>query len=439
MTVVVVDTNILCSSPRLRRRDWQSLLKNRQAWGVKVVVPEVVFVETVNVVRRKWAEECVTLANVKAGVFGLKEQQQSMIDEIAQQIEEYEQWLRDHLGEVGVPIVETPEFGWLEVARRASERRAPYCEKEVDGLRDTLIWLTVMSVAEKNADDKVWFVSDNHRDFGQDSRGVNPKEACPFPLHPHLVDDLEGKELSGRVEYVVKMDRLVRDFESQFGPIPEMELTRLTGELDRASLGSRVVTALEGLVVDPQRGALPLDVVEAQILGAQEPTEEWQFSDGASRGESGWTTRFSVVTEVDIMAVDHGLTSREDTKPLQVSGDVMVSSDGKIEAVVVTSADALPDDPMRARWKRRTKRLMVPQSVAGLAAQQFMVPTSITEMAAHQFIMPRWITETAAQRFTAPNSIADLAAKIEKDREAAGAESDEDDKPDETSGIESKS
>ncbi|AFU02822.1 PIN domain-containing protein [Nocardia brasiliensis] len=487
MTLVVVDTNILCSSPWLRRRDWVSLLENREAWGVKVVVPEVVFMETVNVVRRAWALESAKLESVKARLFGLKEQQQAMVDEIARRSEGYEQWLRVHLDEVGVPIVPTPPFGWLEVARRASERRAPYCEKEVDGLRDTLIWLAVMSVAEENADEKVWFVSDNHRDFGEVGTGISPKDACPFPLHPHLVDDLDGKELSGRVEYVVKMDRLVRKFESLFAPINEAELTRLTSEFDLDVLADLLVGSFAGFDVDPERAALPLQTVAATVVDAERSIEGWQFSDGAGRGEAGWTARFSVTSEVDVALLGDGLRTSTITKQLRVSGDILVSPDGEIENAVVTSVEALPDDPMRARWKRRAERAAMSDlfdqlaasgklqgpmaNIAAEYAASDLFKNSIADAAA-RFAAPDmfWspIGDIAAQyaasglfknsiaeaaRFAAPdmfwspigdiaaqyaasglfkNSIADAAKRAARDPETATTESAEDNEPEET-------
>ncbi|MFE3029569.1 PIN domain-containing protein [Nocardia tengchongensis] len=363
MTLVVVDTNVLCSSPKLRRPEWLALVENRENWGgMQIVVPEVVFMETVNVVRRMWSEQSSLTAKLKVWDFGLKDQQDAMITEINRHSDEYEQWLRDHLDQIGVTIMPTPQVDLLEIARRASQQRAPY-RKDNDGFRDTLIWFAVMAIAEENAGEQVWLLSENHKDFGPErtGRGPSPQDDCPFPLHPDLVADLDGRGLSGRVEYVADLARLVRHFESQFEPIPEDELAQLTSRIDLSVLAERFIDALVEFRVDPQRAALPLQVVVAQVLGAQKPDDGWEFSDGAGRGEAGWTARFCVTTEVDVELIGEGLTSREDTKPLQVSGDVMVSADGQIQDVLVTSVDALPDDPMRARWERRAER------VAGIA------------------------------------------------------------------------
>lgn len=52
VAMIVVDANILAASPRLQSPEWLSLIKNLADWGLRIVVPEVVFMETVNVVVR---------------------------------------------------------------------------------------------------------------------------------------------------------------------------------------------------------------------------------------------------------------------------------------------------------------------------------------------------------------------------------------------------
>jgi hypothetical protein len=49
---------------------------------------------------------------------------------------------------------------------RAIKNRAPYSGRKSDYFQDTLIWLTVCHVAEANPQSTVWFVSQNHTDFG---------------------------------------------------------------------------------------------------------------------------------------------------------------------------------------------------------------------------------------------------------------------------------
>ncbi len=103
VAVIVVDTNILVASPRLGGREWLSLIEHAEEWGIRIVVPEVVFMETVNVVRRNWSERRKQLVDLKLGEFGLNDDQAAMVAEIDRRSDEYEGWLRGHLR----PVLET--------------------------------------------------------------------------------------------------------------------------------------------------------------------------------------------------------------------------------------------------------------------------------------------------------------------------------------------
>ncbi len=349
---------MLVNSPRLRSKEWESLLENKDDWDVRLVVPEVVFLETVNVVRRRWQTEIGSLLKVKLGEFGLDEQRDSMLAEIRKAWEEYEQWLCDFLREHDVTIEPPPPTDLMELARRASEVRAPYNESaKKDGFRDTLIWLTAMAVARENPDEQVWFASDNHTDFG---RGGNPNtdelDDCSIPFHQHLVEDLDRDELTERVRYVISVKRLEQHLAAQYAPITDAALGDLANQIEMDELLRHLGESATQLVVDPELAALPFQIVGAQIAGVREAEGGWQFSEGARRGQAGWTARFSVESEVDLSMFGVDQTVSEITKPLRLFGDVAVASDGAVRDLVVTSAEALPDDAMRVRWENRRRR-----------------------------------------------------------------------------------
>lgn len=360
--VVVVDTNMIRDSPKLRREEWLSLIENKTAWGVEFAVPEVVVMESVNVVRREWDKQRSALAKVKVGEFGLGETLDSMLTEIDKCSEGYEQWLRDRLGEIGASIVPPPPTDLMDLARRASALRAPYA-KDKDGLRDTLIWLTVLAIAQDRPDAEVWFVSDNHDDFGPKpgswtGENTGERDDCPILFHRDLRDDLDERSLSNRVNYVVSMKRLEQHIAARFAPIPEPDLKALADQIDRKPLAEGLMSAAFGMEVDPEQAALPLAAVAAAIVGNREQDDGWEFSEGARRGKAGWTARFAVDTEVDITFVRHDLTlpNGDVTKKLRLFGDITVSSENEVLDIVVTSAEALPDDPQRARWAERSNR-----------------------------------------------------------------------------------
>ncbi|WP_457145540.1 PIN domain-containing protein [Mycobacterium sp. URHB0021] len=137
------------------------------------MVPEVVFMETVNVVGRRWMEERDTLAGLKLGEFAVSDQIAAIVAEIEARVDGYATWLRKYFDEHGISVEPVPPVDHMEIARRASDGRNPFTRskdgKTKDGYRDTLIWLTFLAVAHDNDDEEVWLVSHNTRDFGVES------------------------------------------------------------------------------------------------------------------------------------------------------------------------------------------------------------------------------------------------------------------------------
>lgn len=373
MAVIVVDTNVLVASPFLESRDWSSLIEHAADWGVEIVVPDVVLMETVSVVKRTWATKRQKLDDLDLGVFELDEAKSAMMAEIDKRTADYEEWLRTRLDEIGVKIAPTPPIDHMDIARRASEGRAPYCSKDKDGYRDTLVWCSVVAIAQESPGAEVWFVSDNHTDFGPKppdwtGTGTGKRDDCPILFHTHLIAELADQGLDGRVFYVVSLARIEQHLASQFAPIDETELGALVRNIDFDVLAERLVQALVDLSLDPEECALPVGVLAANIVGSREARDGWIFSEAARRGDSGWTARFSVDTEVDIAMAGGPSVESEHTKVLRLVGQARVSSvDSALVDIEVDSAKALPEDPMRDRWSRRASR--DPESLAETLAR----------------------------------------------------------------------
>jgi predicted nucleic acid-binding protein len=361
MAGVVLETNILVASPLLDSREWSSLTDHAADWGIEVVVPDVVLMETVNVVRRAWTSMRQKVDDLALGVFGLEEAKAAILMEVDKRSATYEKWLRSRLDEMGVQISPTPPVDHLEIARRASEGRAPYGGKDKDGYRDTLVWYSVLAAAQEYPNAEVWFVSDNHTDFGPKppnwtGEGTGQRESCPILFHTDLIAELTDCDLDRRVFYVVSLARIEQHFASQFAPIDAGELQQLIDTVDKNVLAQKLVDAVAGFKLDPEEAALWLEVEAAEIIGAREQADGWTFTEAARRGDAGWTARFAVDTEVDIALVGTGLVASEHTNVLRLLGQVWVSSNGQILDIAVDSAEALPDDRMRDRWRRRAAR-----------------------------------------------------------------------------------
>ncbi|MBB5161585.1 PIN domain-containing protein [Mycobacterium sp. AZCC_0083] len=372
MAVIVVDTNILVASPLLESRAWRSLTDHAAEWDIEVVVPEVVVMETVNVVQRGWASSRQKVVDLNLGVFGLDDAKAAIVSRIDEVSSAYEMSLRTRLNAMGVKVWPTPAIDYMDIARRASGSRAPYGGGDKDGFRDTLVWHSVLAAAQANPETEVWLVSDNHTDFGPKagnwtSDGKGTRDACPILFHKELVAELTERRLSERVFYVLSLNRIEQHFASQFSPIDAETLERLVDILDDDALDNKLIEVLAGLVLDPDQAALPLEVQVAEVAGAREEVGGWIFTEGARRGDAGWTGRFSVDAEVDIAALDTQFAGHEYTKELRLSGQVRVSPSGEVLEMTVDSAVALPGDPMRARRDRRAERHSVDPPLSGIA------------------------------------------------------------------------
>jgi hypothetical protein len=331
-----------------------------------------------------------------------------MVAEINRMSDGYEAGLRERLDELGIVIQRTPEVDHMEIARRASAGRTPFTRnkdgKTKDGYRDTLIWLTVIAVAQQNPSDEVWLVSDNHLDFGPKrgnwtGPGSGDLEDCRILFDDDLAEERADHSLTERVHYVLSAERLELHLASQFAPITGADLDRMVATIEMTTLGAKLMYAALGLDLDPEAAALPVEVAGAQIVGVREQQEGWTFSEAARRGDAGWTARFAVDTEVDISMVEAPLIGSEDTKVLRLLGRVTVSPECDIGDMAVDSAEALPSDPMRARWVRRRER---DASFVGFSAGSFAETPMAWKTQQDQLM------KDAAERFSAA-SLAEAA------------------------------
>lgn len=372
MPIIIVDANILVSSPRLRAPEWQSLFEHRTDWDLQFVVPEVALMETVKTVRTNWGKEKRALERVKLGEFGFTGQQDAMLAEIDSCIKAYELELSELLTKVGVQVVATPAVDHMEIARRAAAGRAPFHSKDKDCYRDALIWHTVLAVAEANPGVDIWFVSDNHGDFGPipphwtgENSGV--REDCPLLFHTHLATELKELGLSDRVQYVISVKSLERHLAALSAPISSKDLHEA---IDLLHLTTQFKERVVDLSLKPRVAALDPSTDVATVATATPLPETWDFLDGARRGSSGWSARFVVTAETFYAWIDRHRNLSTDHKQLVFSGDIVVAEDGSIPELVLASAHALPDDPMRELWPDDEQVQAAMATVKGLTERE---------------------------------------------------------------------
>ncbi|NKT46012.1 DUF4935 domain-containing protein [Rhodococcus hoagii] len=363
-SIVVLDTNILARSPFLDSEDWKQLHAHATDWGLSFMVPEVVVIETVNVVQRSWKPNITQLTQAAKWIsaLGKSAEFQAILDAASERHDSYDSSLRCRMDELGIAIAPLPAtIDHLDIARRASERRAPYGtagsgkeEHPKDGYRDTLIWLTVLAVAENHPASDVWFVSNNYSDFGSKNEVKDPQDVSDYPLawHSQLTPELASKGLTDRVFYARSLRRLEEHLVAKFAPLPDTERDTLWAAVERSELHDRLMSALFDAPVDPRSSALPLDTLSARITGCERAADAVQLTEAARRAASAWTARFSCTVEATIEVTHKSGDVTDMSKPLVIVGRIDVSSQNEVTGLAIDAIDAAADDPQRRAWER---------------------------------------------------------------------------------------
>ena len=352
MLAIILDSNILLESPYLVREEWASLSAHRTQWGLYLVVPDVVRMETINCMRRDAEKEKRTFERARVAGLGVQDAVNILVQTIEERIEGYEEALDARFDELGIQIASAPPVPHLEIAKRASLRVAPYQAGEKDGYRDTLIWMTVLDVANQGDADEVWFVSNNVRDFGDVSyKGANTAGQITSPLHPDLLKDLNDRGLEGRVRYTRDLRALEQHLAALHGPLPDKEFQQLRALVDGTALRELLEYQLP-ISISARDAAL--DPTHAFGLLSRILSSElnWEFSDASGSGEDRWTSNYVVDIEAEIFRYSSTLPRENSkvTKSLRVSGTATFTRQGVPQQFEAARIEALPDDPDRGLW-----------------------------------------------------------------------------------------
>ncbi|MEV6060860.1 PIN domain-containing protein [Nocardia asteroides] len=367
---VVVDANILISSPRLQTRAWKNLIEQRSNWNVQFIVPEVVLLEAVKNINEHWKEQRGLVNKLKVQVFGLDKQE--WLDVIDAKINDNERELRDVLDGIDAQIVAPPAVDHMDLTRRSAEGRAPFSAKNKDCYRDALIWHTVLDTAQKNPDDQVWFVSDNTDDFGPafknwDGHGGGDRNGGPIVFHDDLIADLTQAGLD-HVRYITNIHSLDQLLAAEFAPISSDTFRDLAGI---EAISDRFQTSVVSHLLLPRAAALRPEDLTAIITAAVPDAETWEFVNGAQRGSDGWSARYTVTAVATFTTTngDNGGLAVWNKK-LIFSGDIAVDLDKSIADFTIESVTALHDDPNRALWPDPVKVRQETQDAIDSAASE---------------------------------------------------------------------
>jgi hypothetical protein len=359
--LVVLDTTAIISDPLCGGLAWRVLATAAPAWNVQVYVPEVVIIEAIAGYQRRIVEAAVGLtrwADKHAGPLGLAEVHQMSDRALVEAASSYAGRLRESLQELKAVVVKPPEVAHTTLVERAASRRRP-CDDHGDGYRDTLNWLTVLSLASEYPDDQITWVSDNTHDFGMD----NSSE-----LHEDLVADLAAIGADKRVRWLRTLPDLVLTLAAEHAPEAPADLTAIQGRLRDEALSAyieaEILAAAVGNSLDPRRCGLPTATTSAKVLAVGAPNELRLTVRGAVTANET-VVEFDLEAETSIqLSLLPGATTDEsssaapieavpiaqDLKPLKFSGFITLDRYDRPIGNELTRITAMDDDPGLSQW-----------------------------------------------------------------------------------------
>jgi hypothetical protein len=358
--IVLLDATVIVSDPNCTGVAWRILAHRPRGWKVDPCVTEVVFAEAVAGFGRRIDEAVAGLDRwtaKHAGALGLMDIVKQTRERTLATKRDYADHLRARLEAAGVRVIPVVEVPHMELVSRATKRIKP-CDGNGNGYRDTLNWLTLISLAKENPDHELVWVSGNTLDFADESSS---------DLHPQLASELAESSVSN-IRWVSSLQQVALQLSSTLGAGPEPDLNAVERKL-RDDATSRFVfdEALRSLPfsLDVAKCGLPWEVDVASVGGYQPPKNINLAIVGTSGNESvaRFTAEFecliSLTPKPGLQIVDHNafLDPAADggtfliEKDLIMHGILSLGSYGEPTACELTGAEAHETDPGRLAWE----------------------------------------------------------------------------------------
>lgn len=247
---IVLDTNQLHGDYLLESPQFSTLHDGLRQAGDELCVPEVVVKEITRKFMQAYAGAISGQKKVNrvAGLVG-NEQPELVSVDIAEK--KYSHLLADRLKQLSARVLDVPNVGVGSLLDRDLAERRPFDNKG-RGLRDTLIWESILKDLEDHEEDVVLITND----AGFTSRGT--EKGTQTELHGDLADDLEA---AGHNRTRVKVFKTIQDFNSEvFSRLPEKiyaEDDALEGTFVEALDPDQMRDQFTGDIEDEIAGLLP--------------------------------------------------------------------------------------------------------------------------------------------------------------------------------------
>ena len=179
MPVIVIDTNILMADYALQGAGLKTLFEGSLRCGFSIFVPEVVFDELMGNYARRVRQGFDALAKTKTNLSQLLIDVDTPEPDLDERRQNYEAGIRTVFNVHGVEIAAYPDVPPKDLIVASYQGRKPFKDSG-EGHKDFLIFRTILSVID-GADDSVWFLTNNYKDFCGEGDHLHPDLQAELP------------------------------------------------------------------------------------------------------------------------------------------------------------------------------------------------------------------------------------------------------------------
>jgi predicted nucleic acid-binding protein len=166
MKYLILDTNVFVQDFRMEGNAFDALLSNYSAVADKILIPNIVYQETLNKYAERTADAITSYKKACKKLHTLvgPEVEEPEIEDVEILTDAYKRHIDSQLDSVQHEIVDYPDVSHEHIAQKAIKRQKPF-KKSGEGYRDTIIWETILETLRNDSECEIIFVSNNTSDF----------------------------------------------------------------------------------------------------------------------------------------------------------------------------------------------------------------------------------------------------------------------------------
>ncbi len=208
--IIVLDTNVIHSDFLMKSVRFEILFDYVQKTHSKFIIPKIVYEELAATYERELQAREHQFVEAKRSLTALLTQTELPRSEISieSEVSSFLNHLKDKLNVTGEEFFDYKEVYFHDAVERAVRRKRP-CTDRGEGMRDAILWRSVLDIASEAPEKTVVFISQNTKHFAQ-SEGI---------LHSDLIQ--ECSENGVAVKYFTSLDAFAKQHASSIDFINE--------------------------------------------------------------------------------------------------------------------------------------------------------------------------------------------------------------------------